>query len=230
MKTAVLCVHGIQGSPGQFDWIIAALPAEVRVENVLLPGHGGDVRQFSKATLAQWRACVREKLNWLRKDYDRIVYIGHSMGCLLGVDAWLEKKEKIVSMILLACPLKVRITGRYIRQNLIAVSGRESNDPFVLAARSAHSVTARHIWEYVYCVRPYIDLFRLIASVNRRLQAVDVPMLAVFSERDEIVSRKSMDRIGKLHCCETHLAGSCGHLYYTEEARFQIIAKAKRYV
>ena len=212
MKTAVLCVHGIQGSPAQFDWVIASLPADFHVENVLLPGHGGSARQFSKAKLDMWRDCVREHLDRLRTEYDRIVYIGHSMGCLLGIDAWLENREKIASLILLACPLKIRITRRYIRQNLIAVSKKESADPFIRAARSAHSVTAKRIWEYIYCVGPYIHLFRLIASVNRRLGSLNVPALAVFSEVDEIVSRRSMDVIGRLPCCETSLAKGCGHL------------------
>lgn len=44
--TVVLCVHGIQGSPSQFDWIISSLPAHIAAENLLLPGHGEDVRAF----------------------------------------------------------------------------------------------------------------------------------------------------------------------------------------
>ena len=47
MGTAVLCVHGIQGSPTQFDWVLDALPEDYHGESILLPGHGGDVRLFS---------------------------------------------------------------------------------------------------------------------------------------------------------------------------------------
>ena len=100
----------------------------------------------------------------------------------------------------------------------------------MLAARSAHSVKATHLWEYLLCVKPYLHLFYLIDSVNRRLEGLNLPVLAVFSERDEIVSRKSMAVIQKLACCETSLADGCGHLYYSEAAKAVIIEKLKRYI
>ena len=230
MKTAVLCVHGIQGSPRQFEWIISALPEDYHVENLLLPGHGGDVLMFSKGTKRKWQAHVDAALDRLRGEYDRIIYIGHSMGCLLGIHAQVQNPDKIASLILLACPLRVRITKKYIVNNLRAVSKKPSDDPFVAAARYAHSVKAKHILEYILCAGPYIDLFRLIYGANRRLERLNLPVLAVFSELDEIVSRKSMGIIQKLDCCETHLAEGCGHLYYAEAARAQILEKMQRYI
>ena len=229
MKTAVLCVHGIQGSPAQFDWIIRALPEDVHVEKLLLPGHGSDVRAFSKSTMKRWQSAVDESLELLQAQYDRIIYIGHSMGCLLGIDACIRRPEKLVLLVLLACPLRVRITRRYLRQNLIAVSPRESSDPFILAARAAHSVKAKHIWEYALCIGPYIALFKKIYAVNKQLKGLNLPTLAVFSELDEIVSRKSMQIIQELPCCESMLAPGCGHLYYSEEARRSIIEKMQNY-
>ena len=230
MKTAVLCVHGIQGSPAQFEWIIAALPADYHVENLLLPGHGGDVRMFARSNKRLWQAHVNEALDRLRGEYDRIIYIGHSMGCLLGILSAIRNPEKIASLVLLACPLRVRITKKYVVNNLRAVSKRPSDDPFIVAARSAHSVKEKRLFEYVLCVGPYINLFRLIYAANHVLDGLKLPVLAVFSELDEIVSRKSMGMIAKLPTCETRLAMGCGHLYYAEEARKQILAWMQGYL
>ena len=230
MKTAVLCVHGIQGSPDQFDWIISALPEDVHAEKLLLPGHGGDVYAFSKSNKQLWQDGVDQALNRLRGEYDRIIYIGHSMGCLLGMLSAVRNSEKIASLILLACPLHVRITKKYIVNNLRALSKAPSDDPFIAAARSAHSVKGRHILEYVLCIGPYIGLFRLIHAANRQLQQLRLPVLAVFSELDEIVGRKSMEIIAKLPLCETYLAKGCGHLFYAQEARREILKKMQKYI
>ena len=40
MKTGILFVHGIQGSPAQFRFLIERLPEDIRVRNLLLSGHG----------------------------------------------------------------------------------------------------------------------------------------------------------------------------------------------
>ena len=230
MKTAVLCVHGIQGSPVQFDWIIDGLPGDFYVEKLLLPGHGGDMRSFARSNRRLWQSCVDEALNRLRSEYGRIIFIGHSMGCLLGIHAAIRNSERIESLILLACPLHVRMTKKYIVNNLRAISKAPSSDPFVRAAREAHSVKAAHVFEYVLCIGPYIGLFRLIHSANKHLDRLKLPVLAVFSALDEIVGRKSMEIIGRLPCCETWLAEGCGHLYYSPEAREEILEKIRKYV
>ena len=51
---AILFVHGIQGSPAQFQWMIDQLPPRIRYENVLLAGHGGNVEAFRHAGKKEW--------------------------------------------------------------------------------------------------------------------------------------------------------------------------------
>ena len=78
-STAVLFVHGIQGSPGQFQFLIEALPAGVEVRNLLLPGHGGSARDFRSSDRAAWLAAVGGEAKRLLEQGRRVVYVGHSM-------------------------------------------------------------------------------------------------------------------------------------------------------
>ena len=72
--TVVLCVHGIQGSPGQFDWLTKNIPEQIDYQCILLPGHGKTNEEFivamsriilfmggiSKGELAQNKLMLRQ--------------------------------------------------------------------------------------------------------------------------------------------------------------------------
>ena len=101
-NAAVLFVHGIQGSPKQFEWMIESLPSDVDAINVLLPGHGSDVRNFRKIHMSTWKEYICELTDRLNEKYDYVFYVGHSMGCLLGIDALMKKRRCYRAMILMA--------------------------------------------------------------------------------------------------------------------------------
>ena len=53
--TAVLFVHGIIGTPNHFLPLLPIVPEHVSIRSILLDGHGGDVRAFSRSRLSIWR-------------------------------------------------------------------------------------------------------------------------------------------------------------------------------
>ena len=145
------------------------------------------------------------------------------MGGLLGIDACL-RGHCVDSMILLACPLRIRISWRYLRNSVCAVLGWWDQNPFVHATRLGNSVQARHPWEYLSCARPYAQLLRKSRDVRRRVGALTIPVAALHGSRDEIVHRRSLDCFkGRANASRCILSG-CGHEYYTEEARGIILA------
>lgn len=218
-RIAVLCVHGIQGSPGQFNWVIPALPEHADVHRLLLPGHGADVRTFRKSGMAQWQACVDEALEGLSAQYENVYYIGHSMGCLLGIDACIRGKGSIAGLYLLACPLSLRPSLRYVKNSLCAAMGWKLNDPYIAAARAGNSVQAASPLAYLSCIRPYMDLLNKIGSVRRQLPALTVPVTAVHSDGDEIVGVASLRFFDGLPGARTHIVPGSGHYLYGEAAR-----------
>lgn len=218
---AVLCVHGIQGSPRQFDWLLRGLPEGVKTVNLTLPGHGGDVRAFRRSSMAEWQAAADAALVELSAAHD-VLFVGHSMGCLLGIDACARGVGNVRALALLACPLRLRPTWRYLRNNYLAVAGRQLNDPFVAAAREMNGVRAKHPLAYLCCWRQYLQLLGKIRDVRRLLPGIAVPVLAFQSERDEIVSAASLRLIGALPNARTHFARGSGHFLYAESARAEI--------
>ena len=122
-------------------------------------------------------------------------------------------------MILLACPLRIRMTWRYLCNSVCAVLGWWDQNPFVHATRLGNSVQARHPWEYLSCARPYGQLLRKSRDVRRRVGALTIPVAALHGSRDEIVHRRSLDCFKGMANASQRILSGCGHEYYTEEAR-----------
>lgn len=222
-NTVVLFVHGIQGSPSQFAWLAEMLPDHVDYLCLLLPGHGASIREFSAAGYREWTKSVFETIHSLSSRYQRIIYVGHSMGCLLGILSAAADAPSPDSMLLLACPLVLRPTLHYFLNNYRSVIQKTPSDPWIMAAKEANSVHARHPIAYVCCIKPYLSLLKLMGKARKILPRLTMPIIAVHSERDEIVGRKSLTRLSKHAHAETLLASGSGHFLYSEEAK-QFIA------
>ena len=218
-KTAVLFVHGIQGSPAQFQFLTRSLPEGTAYKNVLLPGHGGTVRQFRRSGRDAWARCVRKAAVELGQTNDRVIFVGHSMGCLLGLQAAMDGDLRFESMLLIACPFRLRLSLRALRSMAKAVSARPTDDPAVLAARKANSVRARHFLAYCTCLKPYADLLRLIRSIRTRKNKPLLRVTAAYPEKDEIVAPASWRIAQNEWRFAPVLLPGCTHHYFTPEAQ-----------
>ncbi len=223
MKTGILFVHGIQGSPAQFSFLTERLPEDIRVRSLLLPGHGADVKAFRRSGREQWLAAVRQAAEELSGQCDRLIFVGHSMGCLLGLEIEREKPGTFAGMVLLCCPFHIRLTVRYFRNNYLAAQPeRETDDVFVRAAREANSVTAAHPAQYLTSVYPYLELLRLVRTVRKNAAAPACPVRFLFSERDEIVS-PSAARFAREHFdAEPEILPACGHNWFSAAGKDRI--------
>ncbi len=220
--TVVLCVHGIQGSPAQFRWLVESLPESVDYQCLLLPGHGGTTREFAGADDKAWRNCVQEAAHELRARYKRVIYVGHSMGCLLGILAAVRAGVRFDGMLLMACPLALRPTVRYAANNWKAAVQKTPSNRWVRAAQEANSVSAAHPIAYLSCIKPYIGLFRLMAEARGALPQLNAPVIAVHSEMDEIVSIRSLGLLERKAQAQTMIAEESGHFLYSDKARGKI--------
>lgn len=138
--TIVLFVHGIQGSPLQFQYMVSALPEYIDYMCVLLPGHGGTIRDFRSVGGKDWRAHFQGLCCKFQKQYKNIFFVGHSLGCLIGIDAVHSGSVRFAGMLLIACPLKIKLSLRYITTCYRAIRDEKPSSKYVLAARNANSV------------------------------------------------------------------------------------------
>lgn len=189
--TAVLFVHGLQGSPGQLDFLLPALPEDAAFIPLTLPGHGGTLRAFRRSGRAQWLQSVHRAAVTLGQSYDRVIFVGHSMGCLLGIQEALTHGTPFASMLLIACPLRIRPTLRYLKTLLCFSLNLKKNDPHVAALRRANSVHPRFPWRFLFCLHPYLELLRLSRQVRRAKPKPLLRATAAFCAHDEIISPRS---------------------------------------
>lgn len=85
--TAILFVHGILGTPEHFAPFLPLVPPDWSIYNVLLKGHGGSVKDFSEASMGEWKQQVHDAYQALRAVHQKVVIVAHSMGTLFAVQA-----------------------------------------------------------------------------------------------------------------------------------------------
>jgi len=188
----VVFIHGYFGSPRQFDKLMSVVYEEgYSGLSLLLPGHGSTTKEFSNGTMEGWQNHVDEEVERLSKSYDRIILAGHSMGCLLAINAAVMYKEHVCGLFLLYCPLKVSYFNiASIKVRLKQLFYKKTH-PVKVAYHNFRSVPLSPdlLWRNV---KPAIELRKLISVTKNELHNIRVPITAVFSESDEIVSMNSL--------------------------------------
>ena len=220
-KTLVLFIHGIQGSPSQFDWLADALPREVDFINLLLCGHGLDGAAFRSCGRKDWERQLQGLARHVLPLYERILVVGHSMGCLLALRLFRLMPAHIGGLLCWNAPFAIRPTWRYARSSLLALGKKPSANPHIHASRQANSISSQNPFTYLFSIRPYHDLLCLIREERKMLLPCPFPVYAFFSGEDEIVSPRSMTLCASKGIQAQMLAG-CSHNHLTGEAKHTI--------
>lgn len=216
--TVVLCIHGILGSPDHFSAFIPVIPKHWGVVCLLLEGHGKQVEDFSQATMSQWKTQVEKEVVTLREEYQQILILAHSMGCLFALRQSLEEK-KIQGLFLLAPPFCPTLRFSIVKTAVKLLCGLEREDDFLTkATKQAYSIEiSRKIWLYFSWIPNYISLFREISQVRREIENIEQVMWVYYSKKDELVRLSSGKYLQKVKKQEIHELANSAHFYYEKE-------------
>lgn len=220
--TLVLFLHGIQGSPCQFQYLTAGLPEDVDYMCALLPGHGGSVQTFRRSGSREWLAHFRAICRSICPKYKDVYFVGHSLGCLIGMEAAASGDAHFKAMLLIACPLKIRPTPRYLAVGWQAMRKKFPSSDTAAAAKRANSIAVRHPLELLTCAKPYASLLRMISRAGKTLPAVRASIVMIQSDRDEIVSMRSLKICKRARESRAIIVPDSGHFYYSPAAQMQI--------
>ena len=190
--TIVVFSHGFIGSPNQFEEMAElAYEHKCSVLSLLLPGHGGEVKDFKKFGLDDWERHLESELRRVSASYEYIILVGHSIGGLLCLNTSLDKNLKIKAVVLLSSPLKLRYSLKPLligmRLHLFSKHTNELLDTY----RKSSSITGASMFHYLFWRKQITDIYRLMAKTKANLPAVTVPTTVIYSTKDETVSPKS---------------------------------------
>lgn len=215
-KCAILFIHGIMGSPRQFDFLIEGIPQEVGYFRLVLAGHGATVREFSLASMNLWKQQVRDAIASLREEgYEKIVAVTHSMGGLLALDA--ARSMKVDQMLLLNMPLAIWPTLKFLAVP-VAVSLNhypKDDNTFEAAMTCAGVRPGGNIFHYFRSVARFAELLYMMSSIRRRLDDSTCPANAYFSKGDEIVALRSAKILKRRPLTRIGILPTSGHFYYS---------------
>lgn len=209
-RKAVLFVHGILSTPRFFDDYVAALPEDVSVHSLLLPGHGGSVADFGRVRRGAWQAHVEAALRALRARHEQVYVVAHSLGTLLALRCVIADPTLADGLLLIAVPLHIRVKPRSFVANILKGVGiTESGETLQHYYGTAQDW---RVWRYISWIPRYLELFSLCSAVRRELPGLATPARVFMSRRDELVSPRSGRVLAASpHVTLTELPGSEHH-------------------
>ncbi len=229
---AVLFIHGIVGGPGHFREAIKleeAVPEDCSCCNLLLPGHGQTVGDFSRSSMDAWRTYARDTFLELSRSHREVVIVAHSMGTLFAMQLAVEFPEKVPFLFLLGVPLRpwMRFFG-FINCLRLTFGRIREDKPREVAIRNACSVACTPLlWRYIPWIPRYLELFGEIRRTERDLGKLKVPCTAWQSRKDELVGNATAGLLRSAGVMEVHELEESSHFYYTQDDAQRILTDFK---
>ena len=178
-ETAYLLVHGFGGTVSELDYLAEYLRAKgLDVHTVSLPGHGGTRKEFKQSTHTAWIDHVRETVDALKAEYRHIIYLGFSMGGLLGVQC--GDIPEIQKFVLINTPIYVwnlKIIGKNIFRD---IRHRQFHH-WSYYRKSASKIPLKSM----------IEFLKIRSKSKKRIGAITKPTLLIQCKDDETVRYKS---------------------------------------
>lgn len=216
-RLGILFVHGIVGNCCVFDFLNTDVPSGAEVRYLTLEGHGGDALDFSRTSMSCWKSQVEEAVDEMSASCDRIVGVGHSMGCLLLLGQAL--RGRLSALVLLNAPMCLRVPYRLLRNSLKVAFGLTGNDPAARAAQERYGVAIDlNPLHYYGWPGRFIELYAEIRRIRQEpLHAIGCPVRAFFAGKDEVVSPDSVKYLSSIHNAHVAVLTTSRHYYYPPE-------------
>lgn len=224
-EIAVLCIHGIIGSPNHFRDLIPLIPENFSVYAMVTDGHCGSVSDFSHSSLNKWEDSVQRAFDELLETHKEIYLVGHSMGTLFSIQQAM-KEPRVKKIFCLSIPIKVSVKARMIPMALRVYRKKIKDDDIVtLALRECYGCTDdKNFLKYFGWIPRFMDLFKLIKRVRKNLDKLNTPCVAYQSVKDELVSPKSIKILKNESNIRVVSLENSTHFYY-ESSEMEYLQK-----
>ncbi len=187
---AVLCLHGLAGTPYEVRPPAEALAARgFACFGPLLPGHGTNPRELARTHRRAWLEAAVDTWDELARTHARVYVLGLSMGGLLALA--LSARRAVAGAIVIAAPLQLSGLIRTAVPVLRWVVPWVPKRPGILdpAARERHPGYRRMPLAAVH------QLVLLGGEVGRDLAQVSQPLKLIYSRQDPSVPVSNAEQV-----------------------------------
>lgn len=230
-RIGVLLVHGLNGSQKDFAEMEAQLlERDMVVINMLLPGHGSQIKEMLKSGWEDWSQAVIEELRALKQRCDVVFLVGHSLGGALSLHA--AAHEEVNGIISICAPLHMhpglKVAVRLVKYvtPLLPTLREDVRDPVGRRRyrRDSYRWTA---------MRPVESLLQFLPHLREELPQITAPALIMTSIHDHVVpARDGRDIYRRIGSREKHLV-TFHHSYHVimkDHDREELFAKTLAFI
>ncbi len=191
-KVTVLFVHGILGSPKRFEELYDLVPDSFSIVKLVLDGHGKKAKDFRKSNMKKWKNHVRNTIISLKNDNQKIIYVGHSMGCLLGINEEVNGTSPD-ALFLLNVPLKPHLKWKMASACMKLPYKKEKNlsKQEKLLKDNCSITLTKNPFAYVLWVPRYLELFKEMRKERSYISKIKHTCICFHAKEDELVSQKT---------------------------------------
>ena len=214
-KTAVLFVHGINGTPNHFDMLTPLVPEGMTLYNLLLDGHGKMPLDFGRTSMKKWERQVCDAVDELAVTHEEILMVGHSMGTLFAMEQAM-RCSKVKRLFLIAVPTHPWLARQYYHNVFNMYFDRvRPDDPLVMAAIHCYGIGPdKNPLHYYRWTPRFLELFHKVHQIRKQLPKLQTPCAAYQSRLDEMVSPRSIPYLQKHAPFPVHVLERSSHTYY----------------
>lgn len=224
-RMAVLMLHGIVGTPNHFKDLLPLIPADWSVYNILLDGHGGQIRDFAHTSMKKWRAQVQSQLEYIFTRHEKLIIVGHSMGSLFAIDAAVRYPDKVVHLFCHGIPMVVHTPLSTSISTLRVIFDKVKPGTVAAEMQADCGVhLTKNLFQYIPTIPRLVELLQEIHRVRKLLPQLQVPCRSFLGIRDELVSRRSSKYL-VCHPAICHvILPHSGHFCFAPEDLPQVLA------
>lgn len=227
----VLLVHGLNGSRRDLAELEMVLQERgMLTHNMLLPGHGGHVREMVPLGWHDWANAVRNELQALKRRCDVVFLVGHSLGGALCLH--MAAHEEVAGVVTMCAPLHmhplthlgVRIAKRFTP--LVPTIREDVHDP---EARRRYT---RDVYRWTPMM-PVASMLEFLPTLRVELPRVTAPALIMTSIFDHVVPARDGREIYRLiGSKEKHLVTfhRSYHVIMKDYDREEVFAKTTAFI
>lgn len=184
---ACLLVHGLNGSPYDFDEIAAQLRAKgYPTEQLLLPGHDVLARVAVRYGWNDWTQSLHDSFDNLARQHRRVVVVGHSMGGALGLhlaacDPRVAGIASLCAPVTLHAGLRPIVKMGQLFLPYLPVMREDISD-----RAERHAYRRRKVTQWV-SLAPMHTLLTALPALREELPLVQCPALVIGARNDHVV-------------------------------------------